>query len=57
MNKLTQDELQDLLTLLNRATVTGIKEAHALLKIAEKLENQLTELLNNNLKTEKKWNK
>jgi len=54
MNKLTQDELQDLLTLLNRATVTGMKEAMALLKIAEKLENQLTELLNNNLKTEKK---
>jgi hypothetical protein len=52
MNQLTQDEIQDLLILLNRVTVTGMKEAIALLKIAEKLENQLKEYLNNSIKTE-----
>jgi hypothetical protein len=46
MNELTQKEIQDLLVLLDRVTVTGRAEAIALLQISQKLEGQLQELLN-----------
>lgn len=45
MNKLTQKEIQDLLVLLDRVTVTGRQESIALLSIAQKLEGQLEEIL------------
>jgi len=44
-NQLTQKEIQDLLILLDRVTVTGRPEAIALLQISQKLEWQLQEYL------------
>lgn len=41
MENLTKQEIQDLLTLLNRVPLTGTNEAVALLNIVQKLEKSL----------------
>ena len=41
MEKLTKQDFKDILTLLNRVPLTGTNEAVALIKIVQKIENEL----------------
>ena len=41
MEKLTKKDFKDILTLLNRVPLTGTNEAVALIKIVQKIENEL----------------